>query len=203
MVDNELSIADVMALQSNNSEDGFGGQNFLWFILLIFFFGIGGNGFGFGGGSNSTVANYVTQSELQRGFDQNNVVSKLDNLGQGICSLGYENSQLSNQTNINMLQGFNANNIATMQGFNDIGSAINTLGYQMQQCCCATQQAIREEGNATRSLIAENTIQGLRDSLSQAQGIISNTTQSQYILGQLGRFVTNPACPNVYCGTAL
>lgn len=59
---------------------------------------------------------------------------------------------------------------------------------QQAQCCCELKTAIHAEGEATRALIQADTIQNLRDRLGAAEATLSNTAQSQYILGSIGRF---------------
>lgn len=62
------------------------------------------------------------------------------------------------------------------------------MAAQQAQCCCEIKQAISADGEATRALITSNIIQGLRDELSDAKTTLSNSAQSQYILGSMGRF---------------
>ena len=170
----------------------FGSDSFMWIIFLFFLIGWGGNGFG----GNGALGTYATQQDIQRGFDTNTIINKLDGITNGLSD------------------GFYAQNTTMLQGFNGVGSAIANLGYQMQSCCCETNRnidavryeaaknacdivnAIHAEGEATRGLITQNTIQDLRDQLDQARGIISNTNQSRYLLDSLGRYVTNPPCPS-------
>ena len=111
---------------------GNGGGDFWGVIVLLLLFGaFNGNGFGFGGfgGGNGGY------SEIQRGFDNQAVITKLDGITYGISD------------------GVYALNNTVMQGFHGVDNAICTLGYQNQQgfntlahqisdCCCATQRAI-------------------------------------------------------------
>lgn len=43
-----------------------------------------------------------------------------------------------------------------------------------------------------------NTVQELRDKLQERDNTISNFLQTQNILGNIGRYVVNPACPYNY-----
>lgn len=78
------------------------------------------------------------------------------------------------------------------------------LSAQNAACCCELKQAIVADGSMTRALITENIIQGLRDELSDAKTTLSNANQSQYILGQTGRYVPyagyNPCGCGFDCG---
>lgn len=97
---------------SGNGNGLFGGDSWAWIIVLLLLFGWGGNGGtgfgGFGGGG---------YSEVQRGFDHNSVINKLDGLTYGLSDSTY------------------ALNNAITGGFHSVQS-------QLADCCCATQRAI-------------------------------------------------------------
>ena len=201
-----LSVADAMALANGRDGDGlFGGGTsggiLALIIIFVLLFGTG-NGFGFGG--NGAVA---TQADIQRGFDTRTIVSKLDGISNGICDLGYANANLINNVRFD-----------GMQGFNSVNQGINSLGYQMQQCCCenlrandslkyenaqntcAIVNAIHADGEATRALMQANTVQELRDKLQERDNTISNLVQNSTLLNSVGRFVLNPPCFQGYNG---
>ena len=187
----DYNLSDIRAATEGGRDyDGFGGGNWLWIIVLfIFMFGMGGNGFGFGGRGAA-----LTQAEMQMGFDTAEITRKLDGLANGLCD------------------GFYAQNTTMLTGFNTLGMQIAENRFAAQQCCCETNRnidsvryegqrntceittAIHAEGEATRALLKDQENQRIRDELAQARDIISNTNQSRYILGQLGRFYTNPPC---------
>lgn len=136
-----LTMPVVPAYNSGGSGDGFGwGGNWSsWIILFLIFgmFGFGGGwgGFGgFGGGMNGGVG-----AEVQRGFDHQNVIRKLDEQTYGLADT------------------FTALNGTLNSNFRGIDNAICTLGYQNQQeisglsaqlaqCCCDTKGAINDVG---------------------------------------------------------
>lgn len=197
-----LSASDVLALTKDN--DGlFGGGNAGGILaLIIVFILLFGNG-GWGGYGNRE--NLATQGALQRGFDTNTIINKLDGISNGICSLGYDQLAQMNGINTNI-----------MQSANGINAGIAQLGFNMQDCCCTTNRnidavryenaqntcaivnAIREDGAATRDLIQANTVQQLRDKLQERDNTISNFMQTQNILNSIGRYVTNPPCYQNY-----
>ena len=203
---NGLSVADAMALANGKDSDGlFGGGSsggILALIIIFVLFFSTGSGFGFGG--NGAVA---TQADIQRGFDTRTIVSKLDGISNGICDLGYANANLINNVRFD-----------GMQGFNSVNQGINSLGYQMQQCCCenlrandslkyenaqntcAIVNAIHADGEATRALMQANTVQELRDKLQERDNTISNLVQNSTLLNSVGRFVLNPPCYQGYNG---
>ena len=207
-MDNGLSIADAMALNQNKDDGFLQGNGILIILFFLIFFG----GNGFGGFGNNATQNALTQTELQRGFDTNTIVNKLDGISNGICDSTYA-------LNNSIKDGNSALQLSLCNGFNGVNNSITTLGYELQKCCCETNRnidavryenaqntceitkAIHHEGEQTRALINANTMQNLRDQLTQAQGVISNSVQSQTILNSLGRYVSNPPCPlPCYCG---
>lgn len=190
-----LTAADVLALTGEHN-DGFGGVGL---IILLFIFLIALFGGGFGGLGNRGAAPAI-EGDLQRGFDYTTIVGKLDGISNGICDSTFA-------LNNNIMNG----TYQTQLGLANVTS-------QMQNCCCETNRnidavryenakntcdivnAIRTDGEATRSLITQNTIQQLRDELDQARSALSNSAQSRYILGELGSYYTNPPCYQRYTG---
>lgn len=112
---------------------GFGGGNgfddiiALAIVAMIF----GWNNGGFFGGGQGAAQNYTLasdfatiQRQLSDGF--NSIDNALDRQNAGICDLGYTQAQLINGVQINQMQ--NANAIQT----------------QLADCCCKTQQNIKD-----------------------------------------------------------
>lgn len=150
----------------------FGGDSWAWIIVLLLIFGWGGNGFGgFGGGGGN--------GEVQRGFDHQSIVSKLDQQTYGLADSTY------------------ALNNAITNGFHGVDNAICNLGYNMQQgfnglghqisdCCCATQRAIdgvnynmATQACETRSAIANSTRDLLENQNSNTRAILDFLTQDK------------------------
>lgn len=100
-------VANLDGNNGNNWNDG----SWLWFLIVVFaIFGGWGNGFGGFGGTNGGVG-----SEIQRGFDNSAVISKLDGISNGLCD------------------GFYAMNNSMLTGFNGINTNIMQTGYGIQQ----------------------------------------------------------------------
>lgn len=143
----------------NCGNGNFGDGGWLWIIVVFaLLFGWGNNGFGGGFGNNAgnvpyAVGSTYTDAAIARGFDNQSVINKLNGIEQGICSLGYD--QLGQMNNLGMAvangfhgvdnaicslgnsmqQGFNATQVAMLQGQ-------NALQAQLSDCCCQTQRAI-------------------------------------------------------------
>lgn len=149
---NTPSLADIAAVTGNNRDDGFLGGDGIWAIIvfaMIFGWGGFGNGWGNGGNGGATpfATGALTQADLQRGFDTQAIVGKLDGITNGICDGFYA-------ANNNMLTGFNGINTNIMQTGYGIQQAINAdtitnmqntnaLQSQLANCCCETREAIQ------------------------------------------------------------
>ena len=150
-----LSASDVALLtnnrSSNGSGDGFFGDNGAWFIILFLIFAI--FGWGNGGAGNMGyvpygIGNAYTDASIQRGFDNQSIMNKLNGLENGLCDGFYAvNTSILNGVNgiqSTLCQGFaGVNNGITVNGYETRG-AITDLGYRLQDCCCKTQQAIAD-----------------------------------------------------------
>ncbi len=163
-----LSNSDVALL---SREDGMmGGGSWMWFLAILILLG-GGNLFGNNG-------NYVTQAEMTAGLNNQAVQSQLQQISLSSANNNYETAQLINAQTNAMLQQNNTNLINAIQGFNTVNQQIADLGYRLDKCCCDIKtQLLQDKLEATQS------------DLFAARTDISNAAQSQYLLGQLGRFV--------------
>ncbi len=167
----------------NNDNSGWGGDWGAWIILFLIFgmFGWGGfGGWGGGfGGNGGALQGYATQSDIQRGFDNSAVVTKLDGITQGICDSTYAlNNAITN--------GFNNTNMGMMQGFNGVDRSICNLSSQLAQCCCDTQRAIDGVNyNATKNTcdlqntMNNNTRDLLENQNSNTRAVLDFLTQDK------------------------
>ncbi len=191
---------------SNGGFGGWGDSNG-WWIILLFLFALGGWGNGFGGGNGGSmpyIMNSTTNADVQRGFDQQALMSGISGVQNGIYGIstqlcngfadtqqslcngfagvnatvntGFANAETAANARqmANMNQAFGAQT-AMMQGFNGIQS-------QFADCCCENRLAsadlkytIATENCADRAAISD----GLRDVL------VNQTANTQRILDQL------------------
>lgn len=180
---------------------GWGGDNG-WWIILLFLFALGGWGNGFGGGYGGGgampyIMSNTTNADVQRGFDQQAVMTGISGVQSGISGISTQlcsgfadvqqslcngfagvnatvNSGFANaETSANARQMANMNQLfgaqtAMMHGF-------NTLGSQFADCCCENRlgtadlkYTIATENCADRAALNE----GVRDILqNQNAGI--------------------------------
>lgn len=152
---------------NNGGNNGWGDNGAWWIIIFVLFFAFGGwgnNGWGNNGGGNGGAVPYMvgstyTDAAIQRGFDNQAVISKLDGINSGLCDGFYAvNSAILNaQSGIqnSLCQGFNSVNTNIMQGNFGLQQAINgaavanmqgqnALQAQLADCCCENRAAIAQ-----------------------------------------------------------
>ena len=134
-MDTPISLSDIAAVtRGNDDANGFGGGWFLIVILFLFMFGFGGNGWNRQGefGQYATAA---SQQEILFGQQFGQINDRLTNVGNGICSLGYDM-----QGNLGTL----GKEIALSQaGTNtSIMQSTNSIQQQISSCCCETQRGL-------------------------------------------------------------
>nr|DAG70009.1 MAG TPA: hypothetical protein [Caudoviricetes sp.] len=137
MFNSSPSLADIAAVTGGNRNDGAWGDGGWWVLIILFalFGGWGGYGFGSNGGGGYT-ATAATQADIQRGFDNSAVISKLDGITNGLCD-GFYAVNNGMMTGFNTIQqAINADTVAGMQNANAIQS-------QLANCCCETREAIQ------------------------------------------------------------
>ena len=176
-----LSASDVALLNRDGIED-FGGSGFFWVFALLL---LAGGGFGWGGNNGG----YVTSAELQAGLNNQSTQTGIQNLLVETANNNYETAQLINGQTNTLMQQNNTNLINAIQGFNQVNqnmtvqngqvmNAIQQLSAQMNECCCSI-----------KTQMLQDRLDDTQRQLAVAQDNISNYNQSQYLLGQLGRFV--------------
>lgn len=106
---------------------------------------------------------------------------------QEIAQNRYDNALGQANLQKDMLLGQASNQKDLLLGNKDIQA-------QMAQCCCDVKTAIHSEGEATRALITENTIQELRDRLALANNAISSQTIADNVIGAVRPYPV-PAYP--------
>lgn len=160
MYENSMGPADMAAVMGNRGgaygDMGFGGGAW-WWIIILFLFGMnGGWGRGFGGYGNGCGDGAGVGSEVQRGFDQNAVMSGINGLN-GAVTAGFGNVQtaLCNGfagVNAGMANGFaqaeiaeNGRQMANMNQMfglqTGLSNQLNTIAMNQQQCCCENRAA--------------------------------------------------------------
>lgn len=186
MSDDSMALGYALGQDSNNnSGNGMWGGDGWWAIILfamIFGWGRGGFGFGgFGGGASTDpgLQGIATRVDVNEAIAFNGLERGISAIQQGICDSTYA---LNNA----VTGGFNSTNVAMLQGFNGVDKSLCQLGYNLQDCCCQTQNAIQgvRYDMATQACDTRNTIQNsTRDIIDNAnanyRGLMDFMVQSK------------------------
>ena len=154
---------------------GMGGMGGMGMFLPFMMMNGGWSGFGGNGCGGNCNANAI-EASIQRGFDNQGVMNKLNGIEQGVCSLGYENLAQMNSLGMAVSngfhgvdnaicnlgyqtqQGFNQATIANLQGQNALQAQLCSMSAQNQACCCETQRLVERGFADTNYNLATNTL---------------------------------------------
>lgn len=178
-MDSNYSLADVATVMGRDN----GSMGGAWWLILLFLFLIGGNGFGAGGRGD-----YVTSADLNSAIAGQTSALNQQQILLSSANNNYETARLidglganimaQNNTNlINLIQGYNQLGAQITNQTNVLGSKLDNLGFQMENCCCSI-----------KTLIKDNQIADLTNQLNMAQNTAVNNAQSMYLLSQLGKY---------------
>lgn len=186
----------------NGGFGGFGSDSAIWLIVLLALIWGNGNGNGFGGfGGNNFDNGYAWLSNGQKeimnntnnGFDTLHLSNQIEGVRDGVYGIsnqlcnstsdivsavnnGFASAEVSNNARqtANMQQAFNSQ-IATLQGFNNIGTRLDDSCFENRLGIANLNSTILSENCADREALSN----GIRD-------IVSNqTANTQRILDQL------------------
>lgn len=181
MAENGITTGDLALMRDG---DGLGGAgSFMWiFALLILMFGMGNGGFGFGGyrGPEPAGADQVAQGFTNQNLQQI-ALSSANNNYETARLIQQQTAEMMSQNNtnlINAIQGFNQVNLGIQNQTNVLSQQIQALQAKMDSCCCEI-----------KTQMLQNRYEDERARKVALQAEISNFQQSQYILGQTGRWV--------------
>lgn len=203
-----MSLSDIAAVtRGTNDNDGWGG-NGAWWIIILFLFALMGGGLN-GWNRQGEYGQYATaasQQEILYGQQFGQINDRLTNLGNGVCSLGYEMQGGLGQLGKEVALGQSNLQQTIMGTGNGIQQQIAgcccenrlataNLSAQMDRQTCDITTAIHAEGEQTRALMQANTIQQLRDKVNalelagQMAGVVRYPTGYAYNAG-----------PSPFCG---
>lgn len=188
--------------------NGFGGDNG-WWIILLFLFALGGWGNGFGGGYGGGgampyIMNNTTNADVQRGFDQQAVMSGISGLQSGISGLSTQLCGCCADVQQSLCNGFAGVNATVNSGFANAETAANArqmanmnqafgmqtamsqgfnqLGTQFADCCCENRLGLAD----LKYTVATENCADRTQSLMNTRDIIDSQTRgTQAILDKL------------------
>ena len=164
-----ITATDAIALR--DSDGMFGDNGAFWIFALLL---LAGGNFGFGGGRE----NYVTSAELQASQNAQTTALQFQSLNNALADQTAQIIQQNNTNLINAIQGFNSLGLQITNQTNVLASKLDGLSAQMASCCCEI-----------KTQMLQDRLADTQAKLVTAQNAIDNANQSQYLLGQMGRWV--------------
>lgn len=185
-----LTAADVAAVTRNDNNDMWGGNCWIWIIFIAFLFPMMG-GWNRGGVETGVHDNFISDEFVKRDIFNTN-----QNVSNTACQTQRDvlENRYTNQLGLQQLQASQQNCCCEtqkeiLQSRYDAALMAQNIQAQMAQCCCDIKESILADGNATRQLMQENTIQALRDKiadrdrdLQNAYNQISQVSQTRTII---------------------
>ena len=173
------SLSDLAAVSKDN--DGWGGGGAWWIIILFLFVFMGGGWGGFNRqGEFGQYATAASQQEILFGQHFGQLNDRITNVGNGLCTLGYEMQGYIGQigkevalaqagTNTTIMQTGNSIHGQIAQCCCDNRLATANLSAQMDRQTCDITTAIHAEGETTRAMMQANELQALRDKVASLE----------------------------------
>ena len=208
------SLSDLAAVSKDN--DGWGGGGGAWWIIILFLFVFMGGGWG-GFNRQGEFGQYATaasQQEILFGQHFGQLNDRITNVGNGLCTLGYEMQgnigQLGREvalaqagTNTTIMQTGNSIQGQIAQCCCDNRLATANLSAQRDRQTCDITTAIHAEGEATRALMQANELQALRDKVASLEmdnrmcGVVRYPNGLTYSAGSSPFCGCNSGCGNI------
>ena len=162
----EMTPADIAAVTNNNGGDGFGSNNGIWWLALLFLFGR--NGFGGGGGMNCGANSAcATPADVSAAVDQQTLISKLDQQTYGIADATYA---LNNA----ITGGFASAELSRCQQQAALMAQLSNMAADSAKCCCETQRLIERGIAETNYNLATQACETRHQAATNARDIIDN-----------------------------
>ena len=162
-----LTAADVAAVTRNDNDDMWGGNSWIWIIFLAFLFPMFG-GWNRGGAETGVHDNFISDEFVKRDIFNTN-----QNVSNTACQTQRDvlENRYATQLGLQQVQAAQQNCCCEtqkeiLQSRYDAALMAQNMQAHMAQCCCEIKENILADGNATRQMLQENTIQALRDKLA-------------------------------------
>lgn len=225
-----MGPADVAAVMRGNYgyNDGWGGNNSFWIVILFLAMMWGGNGFGWGNNGFQNAIGYenlATSNEVQRGFDNQNSMANEREILASINANALQGMQNANQNTQYVTGMLNDKYNELQRDIAGVAMQQQQAMAQQSQCCCETKmlvsetaanqryesamqnnsvlQAIQAEGNATRQMIQQDKIDALNQKVQTLEMQNAMAGVVRYPMSTAYNAGFNPFCncgQNSCCG---
>jgi hypothetical protein len=130
----------------------------------------------------NNINDKIGQVQTSQAAGNFTTLESINNLARDLTASGTQ-ALINSIQNFNQLQ--NSQTLATSQ----ITAQLSAMAATNAECCCDLKNLITSDGNQTRALINNNTIQALRDANVALAGEVSNFKQNQFLINKLSSSV--------------
>lgn len=183
-----MSPADLVALSNNGIGGGWEGLIYLAVIASMF-----GGGFGFGGWGNGGMAagaiagNMATQSDVQRGFDNQNLQAQTRDILTAVNAASAQGVAATNQVYHDVVGNLGDKYMELTRDIAGVASNVQAAAAADRECCCEIKQMIGQmnyesamrdaatnmnfvkEIQGVKDLVQQNKIEALQSQVNQLQ----------------------------------
>lgn len=184
-MDNGTGITPVMPV-GNSGWGGFGGDGgaFMWIFALLILAGGGFGGFGNGFANAIGYENLATSSEVQRGFDNQNLQAQTRDILAAVNSGTAQSVAATNQTFHDNLSAMQALYNETARDIASLAVGQSNMIANQNQCCCDQKMLVAETGAGINANIAQNRYEA---AMNTASINATTTAQTQKILDAISQ----------------
>ena len=169
-----LSASDALLLGSGGA-GGFGGNSFMWIFGLLILMSMFNGGWGNGNNFANAIGyeNLATSSEVQRGFDNQNLQAQTRDILSAVNAGTAQAVAATNQTFHDNLQAMQSLYNETARDIAALAVGQANLQASQNECCCETKQLIQQSNyDAAMRDAATNAnltaqIQSVKDMIAQ------------------------------------
>jgi len=160
MDNGSMSPADFAAL----SNGGFGGwgngfEGLIYLAVIASMFGGWGGGFGWGGGggmaAGAIAGNMATQSDVQRGFDNQNLQAQTRDILTAVNAASAQGVAATNQVYHDVVGNLGDKYMELARDIAGVAGAVQANGASARECCCEVKQLVQATAAATQAQIAQ------------------------------------------------
>lgn len=165
---------------------GFGNGGFIWaFLIFALLMGNGGFGFGNNGFANAIgYQNLATQNDVQRGFDNQNVMANQRETLSAINDASARGIAATNQVYHDVVANIGDKYAEVQRDISGINASVAQAIANQNECCCSTKMMLADGFAQTNANIAQNRY----DSAMNTAAINANVTaQTQKVLDVLAQ----------------
>lgn len=182
-----IETSSPVCMGGGDCMGGFGGGGFIWAFLIFALLMGGGNGFGWGNNGFANAIGYenlATSNEVQRGFDNQNVMANQRETLAAINDASARGIAATNQVYHDVVQNLGDKYSELARDIASVNASVAQGIANQNECCCSTKMVLADGFAQTNANIAQNRYES---AMNTAAINATTTAQTQKILDALAQ----------------